>query len=55
MADIEKEAVYEVLSSTTAEEATKVSVAHAAERISDRQPGHCAMGVCGECRGVVVA
>ena len=33
MADIEKEAVYEVISSTTAEEATKVSVADAAEHI----------------------
>jgi hypothetical protein len=55
MADIEKEAVYEVISSTTAEEATEVSVADAAEHIPDRQPGHCAMVVCGECRGFVVA
>ena len=37
MADIEKEAVYEVPQSTTAEEATKASVADAAKRILDRK------------------
>jgi hypothetical protein len=48
MADIEKEAVYEVPQSTTAEEATKASVADAPKRIFDRKLDHCPMGLCGK-------
>ena len=49
MADIEKEAVYEVISSTTAEERRR-HLSLTLQSIFHRQPGHCAMVVCGECR-----